>query len=63
MCEFVGMTVNERLFHMGLLSVWDRAVELGDKKELREILKKIELVDQADTIISSVCNQHGRPSI
>jgi len=62
MNEFAGMTVNERLFHMGLLSVWDRAIELGNKEELREILKKIGLADQADMIVNSVCNLHRTTS-
>jgi hypothetical protein len=54
MSELPGMTVNERLFHAGLLSVWDHAIEHGDEAKLREILMQIELLDQADSIIHAV---------
>jgi hypothetical protein len=60
MTVIAGMTVNERLFHMGLLSVWDHAIELDDKGKLREILKQIGLADQADSIIHTALNQHRK---
>ena len=37
------MTVNERLFHFGLIDDFDEAVAQNDKERLQSILEKIYL--------------------
>jgi hypothetical protein len=48
------MTVNERLFSMGLLDPFDRAVRAGDKAEMVALLGKAGLDDQAGHIAETV---------
>jgi hypothetical protein len=48
-----GMTVNERLFEMGLLTEWDSAVSRRDREAMIELLDQVELVDQASSIVDS----------
>lgn len=43
--DLSGMTVNERLFHCGLMEEFDRAKAAQDKIALRKILARIELPD------------------
>ncbi|HQM21500.1 MAG TPA: hypothetical protein PLE36_12820 [Deltaproteobacteria bacterium] len=42
-----GMTVNERLSFTGLDSLFDKAIESGDRKLSREILSEVEVPDSA----------------
>jgi hypothetical protein len=51
------MTVNERLFVSGLMGEWDRAVQREDREKLTELLGKVELADQAATIVDSVLDR------
>lgn len=57
MSEYSAMTVNERLFVSGLMGEWDRAVQREDREKLTELLGKVELADQAATIVDSVLNR------
>lgn len=41
--EFSGTTVNERLFHAGLLDEFDKSIEEQDKAKLVNILEKVFL--------------------
>ncbi|MBF0489641.1 MAG: hypothetical protein HQL15_03360 [Candidatus Omnitrophica bacterium] len=53
--RFGCMTVNERLFEAKLLEVFDLAVNKKDRKQLLEILKKVELSDeQANSTINAI---------
>ncbi len=45
MSELAGMTVNERLFHLGLLDAFDSAVENADIPGMRRILTMTEIGD------------------
>ncbi len=48
-----GMTVNERLYHLGLFDQFDNAVARGDKAQLRAILFKCFLEqDNIEAIIN-----------
>jgi hypothetical protein len=48
-----GMTVNERLFEMGLLTEWGSAVSRRDREAMIKLLDQVELVDQASSIVDS----------
>ena len=39
--EFLGMTVNERLWHAGLLNEFDEALAQKNKLKLKSILEKV----------------------
>lgn len=51
---FSGMTVNERLWALGLMEEYDRAIQAGDRARLRSILERVK-VDAAsiDRILDS----------
>jgi Ni,Fe-hydrogenase III large subunit len=53
MTKFERMTVNETLFVQGLLADWDAAVAARNASRLREILTSIELISQADEIVTA----------
>lgn len=44
--EIGGMTVNERLWHLGLFERFDACVERGDRDGLRAVLKECALSDE-----------------
>jgi hypothetical protein len=44
--KYGGMTVNERLFHSGLLNEFDAAVGRADATRVIEILVRVELDDK-----------------
>lgn len=46
-CKYAGMTVNERLYASGLFEEFDKAIEEKKIKEVRRILKDVELSDEA----------------
>jgi hypothetical protein len=54
MSAYSGMTVNERLCVAGLLQQWDQAVLNKNREKLAELLKRVELADQAPAIVESV---------
>jgi hypothetical protein len=41
--KYLGMTVNDRLFHAGLLDDFDKSIEEQDKTKLVLILEKVFL--------------------
>jgi len=56
--RYSGMTVNERLFHAGLLDNFDIAAKNRDQKAMMDILSKVELSESqaketTDTIIDN----------
>jgi hypothetical protein len=59
MADFSGMTVNERIFASGQLSQWDSAFVRRDRMELTEILNRVDLSDQAQTIIDSILSKNS----
>ncbi len=54
MDSFAGMTVNERLFALGLFDEWDSAVASRDRQKMTDILQKLHLGEQASWIIETV---------
>ena len=55
--SFAGMTLNERLFHAGLLGEFDDALAKGDEQRLRTILQKVRLTPaQIEDTISRLLN-------
>jgi hypothetical protein len=59
MADLSGMTVNERIFASGQVSQWDSAVVRRDRMELTEILRRVDLSDQAQAIIDSILGKHS----
>lgn len=51
MDKYVGMTVNERLYVSGLISVFDKAVKDKNTKNIISILKEVELTNESITDI------------
>jgi len=50
-----GMTVNERLFHVGLVDQWDAAARRRDRAAMVDILKRVEVPEPMpiiDTILA-----------
>ena len=43
-----SMTVNERLWHLGLMNRWDRAIATRDEPALIEILRQCLLSTEPD---------------
>ena len=51
------MTVNERLFHVGILDQWDAAVRRRDRKEMVALLVQVEVTAPhvtADTVLANL---------
>jgi|AGTN01.1.fsa_nt_gi hypothetical protein len=54
--NLAGMTVNERLFHVGILDQWDAAVRRRDRNEMIALLEQVEVTDPhvtADTVLAN----------
>jgi len=47
--KYSGMTVNERLFHAGLMDQFDTAIHAKNKEEAISILQQTELPIEAAT--------------
>lgn len=41
--SFAGMTVNERLFHVGIIDQWDQAARERDREAMIALLKQVEV--------------------
>jgi hypothetical protein len=57
MNSLAGMTVNERLFALGLLAEWDSAVAGRDRQKMTDILRTLHLGEQASKIVETVLTQ------
>lgn len=56
--ELAGMTINERLYAMGLLNQWDSAANAKDRSKMIDILKQCALsekqcIETVDTILKN----------
>ncbi|MHC4068610.1 MAG: hypothetical protein ACYS18_00885 [Planctomycetota bacterium] len=56
--ELQGMTVNERLFSLGLLAQWDSAVKSRNRDEMLKILSKCAMSQEqceytTDTVLNN----------
>jgi len=51
--SLAGMTINERLFHLGILKDWDAAVRRRDRAAMIKLLEQTE-VDDPDPIVDAV---------
>jgi hypothetical protein len=54
------MTTNERLFEAGLLSEWTAAVRSRSRERMIELLSKVDLGDQAESITDTVLSNPGK---
>lgn len=54
--DFLGMTVNERLYVSGLIDSFYKAIRKRDTQKVIEILKKIEI---GDDNIPPILKQNG----
>jgi hypothetical protein len=52
--RYAGMTTNERLFDAGLLSEWTAAAHSRNRERMIELLAKVDLGDQAESITDTV---------
>jgi len=52
--RYAGMTTNERLFEAGLLSEWTAAARSRNRERMIELLSKVDLGDQAESITDTV---------
>ena len=61
MTDYRAMTVNERLFAVGLLGAFDTAVRDRQKSKMVEILLRVQLSpDQADETASAILNDPAK---
>ena len=60
MSEFAGMTVNERLFHAGLMEQFDAAIEAKKRDAAISILQETELpIEAATETVTAILNNPG----
>lgn len=58
-----GMTLNERLYALGLLDRYDEAAARKDRNELLNLLKECELTEQqAHASVEQILNPSSHPS-
>lgn len=51
-----GMTVNERLFHVGLMAEWEAAARRRDRETMIQLLRRVEVEGaewSVDTILAN----------
>lgn len=58
--RYAGMTTNERLFDAGLLSEWTAAARSRDRERMIDLLGKVDLADQAESITDTVLSNPGK---
>jgi len=58
--RYTGMTTNERLFEAGLLSEWKAAARSHNRKRMIELLGKVDLEQQAESITETVLSNPGK---
>lgn len=54
--SLIGMTINERLFHVGIFDQWHAAVTRRDRQEMIALLERVEVTDPsftADTVLAN----------
>ena len=52
--KLAGMTMNERLLNAGLLGLFDSAATRRDRDAMIEILGRVDLEDQANSITKTI---------
>ncbi len=58
--RYAGMTTNERLFEAGLLAEWNAAARSRNRERMIELLRKVDLGDQAEWIVDTVLLNPGK---
>ena len=58
--DYGGMTTNERLFAAGLLSKWDDAVRKRERARMIELLSRVDLGQQAESIADTVLSNPSK---
>ena len=58
--RYAGMTTNERLFVAGLLSEWTAAARSRNRERMIELLGKVDLGDQAESITETTLSNPGK---
>lgn len=48
--RLLGMTVNERLFHVGVLDQWDAAVGRRGRQKLIALREQVDVIDPRFTV-------------
>jgi hypothetical protein len=51
---YFGMTLNERIVVSGYLSEWDAAVYAADRKNMIEILERVDMANEAESIADQI---------
>jgi hypothetical protein len=57
--DYIGMTVNERLFAAGLLEKFDDAARARDSARMIALLTQVEVADP-DRSVSAILNDPGK---
>ena len=58
---YAAMTVNERLFVAGLLVQFDKATQTGNRAEMIELLRRVEIdIEESDRIVDAVLRHPTR---
>lgn len=52
--KLVGMTTNERLLAAGLMDAFGQAARTRDRDRMIDVLDKVELADQAESIADGI---------
>jgi len=58
--KFFGMTTNERLFVAGIIEDFDKAAMSRDRNRMIELLGKVELADEAESITNTILAEPKR---
>jgi hypothetical protein len=54
MVDYRGMTTNERLYAANLIEEWDEAARNRDRAKMIELLSRVDLASQAESIADTV---------
>jgi hypothetical protein len=54
MSKYSGMTVNERLSEAGIMDAWEAAAHSGNRDQMIELLRRVEISDDAQKIVATI---------
>ena len=61
MSKLAGMTINERLFHVGIMDEFDAAILSRDQEEAIALLQRLELSrEEAMATVATIYEEPGK---
>lgn len=61
MSKLAGMTINERLFHVGIMDEFDAAILSRDQEEAIALLQRVEISrEEATTTVATIFEDPGK---